>query len=151
MRDHPQCQKLEYNSKSCQMVSTARTSMGSPTLLGRRRHVVCWNNLCRACLARSFPTRRIGYRSIEEDIPNDGLPDRTRLASEWCDKSHFQLTRCDQGHTKLPDYHEIPGHVKRPWWSIIASVGQDGVNLVRELLKYNPAERPSARQVSTKV
>ncbi|KAL7419748.1 TFIIH complex serine/threonine-protein kinase subunit kin28 [Cryptotrichosporon argae] len=50
------------------------------------------------------------------------------------------------GHTKLPDYHDIPGYPKNPWWNLVASLGRDGQDLARELLRYDPGARPSARE-----
>ncbi|CAD6570597.1 MAG: hypothetical protein TREMPRED_005916 [Tremellales sp. Tagirdzhanova-0007] len=50
------------------------------------------------------------------------------------------------GHTQLPDYHEMPGYPKSPWWSLISSIGNEGVDLARELLKFDPVKRPSAKQ-----
>ncbi|KAI9634745.1 kinase-like domain-containing protein [Dioszegia hungarica] len=50
------------------------------------------------------------------------------------------------GHTKLPDYHEIPGYPKNPWWNMIQSIGRDGQEFARELLRYDPMARPAARE-----
>jgi len=51
-----------------------------------------------------------------------------------------------QGHTKLPDYHEISGYPKNPWWNLVASLGKDGQDLCRELLKLDPMKRPTAKK-----
>ncbi|KAK1925840.1 kinase-like domain-containing protein [Papiliotrema laurentii] len=49
------------------------------------------------------------------------------------------------GHTKLPDYHDMSGYPKTNWWTHIASMGQEGVDLVKQLLRFDPAKRLSAR------
>lgn len=49
------------------------------------------------------------------------------------------------GHTLLPDYHAIPGYPKNNWWTLVASIGKDGQDLVREMLRYDPRTRPSAK------
>ncbi|EIW67721.1 hypothetical protein TREMEDRAFT_33381 [Tremella mesenterica DSM 1558] len=48
------------------------------------------------------------------------------------------------GHTKLPDYHETPQHPKNPWWNMISSIGKEGQDLARELLRFDPLQRLSA-------
>lgn len=53
-----------------------------------------------------------------------------------------------QGHTKLPDYHDMSGYPKTTWWTHIASMGQEGVDLVKQLLRFDPAKRLSAKAVS---
>ena len=53
-----------------------------------------------------------------------------------------------KGHTKLPDYHDMSGYPKTNWWTHIASMGQEGVDLVKQLLRFDPAKRLSARAVS---
>jgi cyclin-dependent kinase 7 len=52
-----------------------------------------------------------------------------------------------QGHTTLPDYHSPQPFPRNPWWNLISSIGPEGQNLARELLKYDPRARLSARQV----
>ncbi|OCF57022.1 CMGC/CDK/CDK7 protein kinase [Kwoniella mangroviensis CBS 10435] len=50
------------------------------------------------------------------------------------------------GHTKLPDYHEIGSYPKNPWWNMISSIGKEGQDLVKDMLKYDPVARVSARK-----
>ncbi|WWC88447.1 uncharacterized protein L201_003358 [Kwoniella dendrophila CBS 6074] len=50
------------------------------------------------------------------------------------------------GHTKLPDYHEIGSYPKNPWWNMISSIGKEGQDLIREMLRYDPPARISARK-----
>lgn len=50
-----------------------------------------------------------------------------------------------QGHTSLPDYAELPFFPKNPWWNMVSSVGRDGQDLVREMLRYDPLQRVSAK------
>ncbi|KIR53093.1 CMGC/CDK/CDK7 protein kinase [Cryptococcus gattii Ru294] len=50
------------------------------------------------------------------------------------------------GHTKLPDYHEVGSFPKNPWWNMISSIGREGQDLARELLRFDPAQRPSAKK-----
>ena len=38
-------------------------------------------------------------------------------------------------------------HPKNPWWNMISSVGKEGQDLAREILKFDPAKRISARDV----
>lgn len=52
-----------------------------------------------------------------------------------------------QGHTTLPDYHAPQPFPRNPWWNLISSIGPEGQALARELLKYDPKARLSARQV----
>ncbi|WVQ85000.1 hypothetical protein IAT38_007164 [Cryptococcus sp. DSM 104549] len=47
-------------------------------------------------------------------------------------------------YTKLPDYHEVGSYPKNPWWNMISSIGKEGQDLARELLKFDPKARPSA-------
>jgi cyclin-dependent kinase 7 len=51
-----------------------------------------------------------------------------------------------QGHTQLPDYHVVGDYPKSPWWQYVSSLGKDGQDLTRELLKFDPKARVSARQ-----
>ena len=37
---------------------------------------------------------------------------------------------------------------KKPWWTIIASLGKEGIDWVRQLLQYDPNTRLSAQKVS---
>ena len=68
--------------------------------------------------------------------------------AEW-PVSTKKTTRADhQGHTKLPDYHEMSGYPKTTWWTHIASMGQEGVDLVKQLLRFDPMKRLSAQGVS---
>lgn len=53
-----------------------------------------------------------------------------------------------QGHKDLPDYHEIGGYPKNPWWTLIASLGKEGVDLARSILRFDPTTRISAKEVS---
>ena len=53
-----------------------------------------------------------------------------------------------QGHTKLPDYHEIGGFPKNPWWNMISSIGREGMELAKDLLRFDPVARLAARAVS---
>ncbi|WWC62817.1 uncharacterized protein I303_105415 [Kwoniella dejecticola CBS 10117] len=48
------------------------------------------------------------------------------------------------GHTKLPDYHEIGSYPKNPWWNMVSSIGKEGQDLIREMLRYDPSSRISA-------
>ncbi|KAK8858786.1 hypothetical protein IAR55_003016 [Kwoniella newhampshirensis] len=50
------------------------------------------------------------------------------------------------GHTQLPDYHELGSYPKNPWWNMISSIGKEGQDLAREMLRYDPPTRPSAKQ-----
>ncbi|ORX37204.1 kinase-like domain-containing protein [Kockovaella imperatae] len=50
------------------------------------------------------------------------------------------------GHKELPDYHPTAMHPKQPWWTIIAPLGAEGVECVREMLKYDPKARLTAEQ-----
>ncbi|WVW84924.1 hypothetical protein I302_106960 [Kwoniella bestiolae CBS 10118] len=50
------------------------------------------------------------------------------------------------GYTRLPDYHEIGSYPKNPWWNMISSIGKDGQDLVRDMLKFDPLARISARK-----
>ena len=62
--------------------------------------------------------------------------------------SQIRATSDFQGFTALPDYHDMSGLPKQNWQSIIASLGQDGIDLVVDLLRLGPTRRPSAIQVS---
>ena len=53
-----------------------------------------------------------------------------------------------KGHTQLPDYHKMSGYPKSPWWSLVSSIGDEGVDLAREMLRFDPLKRPSAKQVN---
>lgn len=37
---------------------------------------------------------------------------------------------------------------KNPWWTMISSIGKEGMDLARALLRYDPVTRPSAKEVS---
>ncbi|BEI81518.1 hypothetical protein CcaverHIS002_0206780 [Cutaneotrichosporon cavernicola] len=50
------------------------------------------------------------------------------------------------GHTKLPDYIAPEYFPPNPWWNMISSVGRDGQDFCREMLKYDPLARPSAKK-----
>lgn len=54
-----------------------------------------------------------------------------------------------QGHKQLPDYHIVGDYPKNPWWQHVSSIGKDGQEITRELLKFDPQSRLSARQVGT--
>lgn len=45
----------------------------------------------------------------------------------------------------MPDYHEMAGYPKNPWWDLVASIGKDGQDLVREMLRLDPGKRPTAK------
>ncbi|ODN93387.1 CMGC/CDK/CDK7 protein kinase [Cryptococcus wingfieldii CBS 7118] len=49
------------------------------------------------------------------------------------------------GYTRLPDYHDVGSFPKNQWWGLIASIGKDGQDLARDLLKFDPRLRPSAK------
>ena len=97
-------------------------------------------------MASTLPSRRERYRSAQEDIRDAGYPHRTRMAREleFIDR---ELRLLLQDHKRLPDYHEPAHHPKRPWWTIIAAMGKEGIDLVRGLLRYDPSSRISASQV----
>ncbi|OCF35097.1 CMGC/CDK/CDK7 protein kinase [Kwoniella heveanensis BCC8398] len=50
------------------------------------------------------------------------------------------------GYTKLPDYHDVGAYPKNPWWNMISSIGKEGQDLARDMLKFDPLTRPSAKQ-----
>lgn len=54
-----------------------------------------------------------------------------------------------QGHKSLPDYTEVANFPKNPWWNLVASLGKDGQDLCRELLKYDPKQRIGAKAALT--
>lgn len=75
-----------------------------------------------------------------------GSPSET----EWpVSRGYDRQTLMTQGHTTLPDYHDMSGLPKQNWQSIIASLGQEGIDLIVGLLRLGPTRRPSARQVTT--
>lgn len=62
---------------------------------------------------------------------------------------HAMGTPTDQewpGYKKLPDYHEVGTYPKNPWWNMISSIGKEGQDLAKELLRYDPAARLTAKQ-----
>ncbi|KAK4688291.1 cyclin-dependent kinase 7, partial [Tremellales sp. Uapishka_1] len=50
------------------------------------------------------------------------------------------------GHTSLPDYHVVAQYPKNPWWNLVASLGKEGMDLAKDLLKYDPSTRLSAKE-----
>lgn len=62
------------------------------------------------------------------------------MGSTW-----IRVLTLPQGHTKLPDYHEVAGYPPNPWWNLVSPLGRDGQNLCRELLKFDPMARVSAK------
>lgn len=53
-----------------------------------------------------------------------------------------------QGHKQLPDYHIVGDYPKNPWWNHVSSIGKDGQDVTREMLRFDPQSRVSARQAS---
>ena len=41
----------------------------------------------------------------------------------------------------------MSGFPKNPWWNMISSIGKEGVDLARELLRFDPSARLSAIDV----
>lgn len=58
------------------------------------------------------------------------------------------LTGVQQGHKQLPDYHIVGDYPKNPWWNHVSSIGKDGQDITREMLKFDPQARVSARHAS---
>lgn len=53
------------------------------------------------------------------------------------------------GHKLLPDYVTLPETAPQRWTPWISSVGKSGIELVRQMLKYDPKKRISAYDVSS--
>lgn len=51
------------------------------------------------------------------------------------------------GYKQLPDYSAVPEQPKSPWWNLVASAGKEGMDLVREMMKFDPRQRITARKV----
>lgn len=53
------------------------------------------------------------------------------------------------GHTLLPDYISLPETPVQRWTPWISSVGKSGIDLVKQMLRYDPSKRISAYDVRT--
>lgn len=73
----------------------------------------------------------------------------TPTDEDWPVSFHADFSTNVQGHKSLPDYTEVAQFPKNPWWNLVASLGKDGQDLCRELLKYDPKQRISAKAALT--
>lgn len=71
----------------------------------------------------------------------------TPTEEDWPVRFGLKSWLIDQGHKQLPDYHIVGDYPKSPWWQHVSSIGKDGQELTRDLLKFDPESRLSARQV----
>ncbi|WRT67998.1 uncharacterized protein IL334_004973 [Kwoniella shivajii] len=92
-----------------------------------RGHVVYRHHLRRVDTSCAVPRWRDRYRPAQEDVSCNGYADGAGVA----------------------DFHDVGSYPKNPWWNMISSIGKEGQDLVRELLKYDPLSRTSAKQVSS--